>query len=331
MYVKRFAMFITVMFLFSALLTGCGDGNKVATTPDTKPLRIATGPEPETLDPRISNGNPEANIQYQLFEGLCTRDKAGNILPAVAEKLTDTANGAYGLVATTGERWVALYEHLGMYALANDLNFVNAEATECVLNQGDNVQAIQYWVDLFNKGVMSQDLLLTDTGTGREQSFGNNKAAMFFGGFWAADVLKADYDMTYPEDYGIVPLEGTGGFASSTGGWIFTISRDSQHPQEALDYIAWVLSDGERLSKFTTIMPSTEAASQLSLQGEFYEPFKMLLAQPNTRHPIPLNPGLPEQAEVLRNVVQSALLGEMTAQEAADSFCQQIEGTLFQP
>lgn len=253
-------------------------------------------------------------------------------LPAVAEQMTDADNGVYGLVATTGERWVSLYEHLGMYALANNLNFVNADATECVLNQGDNVQAIQYWVDLFGKGVMSQDLLLTDPGTGREQAFGNGKAAMFFGGFWAADVLKADYEMTYPEDYGIVPLAGKDGdMASSTGGWIFTLTRDSQHPQEALDYIAWVLSDGDRLSKFTTIMPSTEAASKLSLQGEFYEPFKMLLAQPNTRHPIPLNPGLPEQAEVLRNVLQSALLGDMTAQEAADSFCQQIEGTLFQP
>ena len=76
-------------------------------------------------------------------------------------------------------------------------------------------------------------------------------------------------------------------------------------------------------------MPATQAASALTLQGEFFEPFKDLLASPNTVHPIPLNPGLPEQAEVLRNVTQSAILGEMTAQEAADSFCAQIDGTLF--
>lgn len=251
-------------------------------------------------------------------------------LPEVALEMTDADNGVYGLVATTGERWVALYEHIGMYALANGLDFVNAEATECVLNQGDNVQAIQYWVDLFNSGVISQDILLTGTGSEREQAFGNNKAAMYLGGHWSAAVLEADYGMTYPENYGIVPLEGSIGTASTTGGWIFTITRDAQHPQEAMDFIAWVLSDGEKLAKFTNIMPSTEAATLLTLEGEFYEPFKTLLAQPNTRHPIPLNPGLPEQAEVLRNVVQSALLGDMTAQEAADSFCEQIEGTLYQ-
>lgn len=251
-------------------------------------------------------------------------------LPAVALEMTDAENGIYGFVATSGERWVALYEHLGMYALANGLDFVNEDATECVLNQGENVQALQYWVDLFNSGVMSQDILLTGTGGEREQSFGNNVAAMYLGGHWSADTLRNDYDMTYPEDYGIVALEGSVGTASSTGGWIFTITRDSQNPQAAMDFIAWVLSDAENLSNFTNIMPSTEAATLLTLEDEFYEPFKALMAQPNTRHPIPLNPGLPEQAEVLRNVLQSALLGDMTAQEAADSFCQQIENTLYQ-
>jgi ABC-type glycerol-3-phosphate transport system substrate-binding protein len=153
---------------------------------------------------------------------------------------------------------------------------------------------------------------------------------MYLGGFWSADTLKNDYKMTYPDDYGIVALEGADGIGSSTGGWIFAVTRDSKNPQEALNFIAWILGDGERLSKFTGLMPATAAASALTLKGDFYEPFKKLLESPNTRHPIPLNPGLPEQAEVLRNVTQSAILGQMTAQEAADSFCNQISGTLFQ-
>ena len=251
-------------------------------------------------------------------------------IPDLAKKLTDTSKGIYGFVATSGERWLWLYEHAGMYALANGYKFVNDDATECVLNQGDNVKAIQFWVDLFKSGVLSQDVLLTGTGAEREQSFGNNKAAMYLGGFWSAGTLESDYKMKYPDDYGIVALEGSAGIGSSTGGWIFAVTRDSKNPQEALNFIAWILGDGERLSKFTGLMPSTAAASALTLKGDFYEPFKKLLESPNTRHPIPLNPGLPEQAEVLRNVTQSAILGQMTAQEAADSFCNQISGTLFQ-
>ncbi|MFN8447811.1 MAG: sugar ABC transporter substrate-binding protein [Anaerolineae bacterium] len=280
----------------------------------------------------IDTGTRLLYYNKQLFAdaGLEPPTTWDEVIP-LAQQLTDTEKGIYGFVATSGERWLWLYEHAGMYAMANGYRFVNDEGTECVLNQGDNIQAIQYWVDMFNAGVLSQDVLLTGTGGEREQSFGNNLAAMYLGGFWSAGTLESDYGMTYPDDYGIVVLQGSDGIGSSTGGWIFTVTRDSQHPQEALDFIAWILGDAERLSKFTGLMPATAGASALVLQDDFYTPFKELLESPNTRHPIPLNPGLPEQAEVLRNVTQSAILGEMTAQEAADSFCQQIEGTLFQP
>jgi len=251
-------------------------------------------------------------------------------IPDLAKKLSKPDKGVYGFVATSGERWLWLYEHAGMYALANGYKFVSDDATECTLNQGDNVKAIQFWVDMFKSGAMSQDTLLTGTGAEREQAFGNNQAAMYLGGFWSADTLKSDYKMNYPDDYGIVALEGAAGTGSSTGGWIFSISKDSKNPQAAMDFIAWILGDATRLSNFTGLMPSTQGASDLVLKGDFYEPFKKLLESPNTRHPIPLNPGLPEQAEVLRNVTQSAILGQMTSQEAADSFCKQIEGTLFQ-
>ena len=147
-------------------------------------------------------------------------------IPDACRETDRHRKGVYGFVATSGERWLWLYEHAGMYALANGYQFVNDDATQCMLNQGDNVQAIQFWVDLFNEGVMSQDMLLTGTGAEREQSFGNNKAAMYLGGFWSADTLKSDYGMTYPDDYGIVALEGKAGIGSSTGGWIFSISRE---------------------------------------------------------------------------------------------------------
>ncbi len=250
-------------------------------------------------------------------------------LPDVAVQMTDADNGVYGLVATSGERWVWLYGYAGMYALANNLQILNDDATECVLNQGDNVKIIQYWVDLYNSGAMSQEDLLVGGGPERLLAFGNKRAAMFLGGFWTAGSLENDYGMTWPDDYGIIPLEGSAGFASTTGGWIFAISRDAQNPEAAMDFINFVISNPENLVRFSGLMPATRAATDISLEGKFYDPFKELLNSPNTAHPIPLNPGLPEQAEVLRNVTQAAILGDMTAQEAADSFCSQIEGTMY--
>jgi multiple sugar transport system substrate-binding protein len=247
----------------------------------------------------------------------------------VAKQLTNADEGIYGLSAVAGERWVFLYEVLGMNAIANGQKFVNDDATECVFNQDDNWQALQFWVDAFEAGVVSQDDMMAGTGDARSLAFGNNKAAMYLGGHWEREGLDANYDMQWPDDYGVILLEGTAGVGSSTGGWLASITRDAQHPQEAYDFLEFIVNTPENLVRFTNIMPSSIAGTPLALTDEFYDPFKEVLAA-NAYHPIPLNPGLPEQAEVLRNVAQAAMLGQMTAQEAATSFCDQIEGTLFQ-
>jgi oligopeptide transport system substrate-binding protein len=49
-------------------------------------LHRGNGAEPETLDPQKATGVPEANIQYDLFEGLTTYTPDGKVVPGVAEK-----------------------------------------------------------------------------------------------------------------------------------------------------------------------------------------------------------------------------------------------------
>src|SRR5688500_504372 len=63
------------------------------TTPPTRNvLRYVNGPEPETLDPAVSSGQPEAHIYLALFEGLVEYDpKSLNAIPAIAERW-DTNN-----------------------------------------------------------------------------------------------------------------------------------------------------------------------------------------------------------------------------------------------
>ena len=63
------------------------------TTPPTRNvLRYVNGPEPETLDPAVSSGQPEQHIYMALFEGLVEYDpKSLNAIPAIAERW-DTNN-----------------------------------------------------------------------------------------------------------------------------------------------------------------------------------------------------------------------------------------------
>ncbi len=49
-------------------------------------LHRGNGAEPETIDPQKSTGVTEANIEYELFEGLTTYSANGDVVPGVAEK-----------------------------------------------------------------------------------------------------------------------------------------------------------------------------------------------------------------------------------------------------
>ena len=50
-------------------------------------LRYVTGSEPESLDPQVGTGQPEARIYVALFEGLTDYDpKTGDVAPGLAER-----------------------------------------------------------------------------------------------------------------------------------------------------------------------------------------------------------------------------------------------------
>src|SRR5204862_7692149 len=66
---------LVVFLTASLLLAGCSSsassryfGRTVA--PEDDVLRYVTGSEPETLDPQVSAGQPEARIYMALYEGL---------------------------------------------------------------------------------------------------------------------------------------------------------------------------------------------------------------------------------------------------------------------
>ena len=62
------------------------------TPPERNILRYVNGPEPESFDPAISSGQPEARIYMALFEGLVEyHPKSLDAIPAIAERW-DTNN-----------------------------------------------------------------------------------------------------------------------------------------------------------------------------------------------------------------------------------------------
>src|SRR5215218_5867460 len=56
-------------------------------------LHRGNGAEPETLDPHLSTGVPEAHLQRDLFEGLVAEAADGKIIPGTAERWEISPDG----------------------------------------------------------------------------------------------------------------------------------------------------------------------------------------------------------------------------------------------
>jgi len=63
--------------------------------PKGQVMRYVTGPEPESLDPQIASGQPEARIYMALYDGLIEyAPKTGQPIPAIAESWESNPDGS---------------------------------------------------------------------------------------------------------------------------------------------------------------------------------------------------------------------------------------------
>ena len=63
--------------------------------PDGQVMRYISGSEPESLDPQVSTGQPEARIYLALYEGLTEYDPVtGQAIPAIAERWEPNADNS---------------------------------------------------------------------------------------------------------------------------------------------------------------------------------------------------------------------------------------------
>jgi oligopeptide transport system substrate-binding protein len=82
---RRVARGLGLAVLAATLTTGLAAAEKV--------LHRGNGAEPETLDPALSSGVPESWLQYDLFEGLLTKDGKDGLIPGAAERWEVSPDG----------------------------------------------------------------------------------------------------------------------------------------------------------------------------------------------------------------------------------------------
>src|SRR6266511_3750028 len=75
--------------------------------PKGQELRYISGSEPESLDPHVSTGQPEARIYLALYEGLTEyHPVTGDVIPAIAERWeTNGDNTEFTFYLRRNARW----------------------------------------------------------------------------------------------------------------------------------------------------------------------------------------------------------------------------------
>src|SRR5436190_15115084 len=75
--------------------------------PAGQELRYVSGSEPESLDPQVSTGQPEARIYLALYEGLTEyHPVTGQVIPAIAERWQANAdNTEFTFYLRRNARW----------------------------------------------------------------------------------------------------------------------------------------------------------------------------------------------------------------------------------
>src|SRR3712207_7251980 len=94
---RKTARTLTLATLFALLFVSCGPPVRKdeffgkLEPPEGQTLRYITGSEPESLDPQMSSGQPEARIDVALYEGLVEyHPKTMEPIPGVAEDRKST-------------------------------------------------------------------------------------------------------------------------------------------------------------------------------------------------------------------------------------------------
>ena len=93
---RRIQAIIASALILGLAVTGCGTaGNSGGTSTASSAMKLsfAPGGEPKTLDPQMSEGIPEANMETALFEGLTRLDKDNNPQLAIADNIDVSADG----------------------------------------------------------------------------------------------------------------------------------------------------------------------------------------------------------------------------------------------
>ena len=235
-------------------------------------------------------------------------------LKAAGEKLTDAANGKYGigLFAHKGEDTVVVMDS---FIFSNGGKVLNDDGT-CGLTSAESVGALAYLQSLAPyapKGIAN-----ASSGDMRELFLNGSLAVEFWPALEQPTLQKSplNWDFvngTAPE--GKTPI-------GTYGGWNLVIYKNSEHKEAAWKFIEFLTREDVN-GKVVDLVPANVEAAQAFLEANRKGP-ERIMEQLGNAAPRPLSPRYLEVSDIQVTLAQD-IFGGMDPKEAADKACAAID------
>lgn len=207
---------------------------------------------------------------------------------------------------------------------SNGGDLLTEDGKTCLLDQPEAVEALQLYDDLTNEYHVTPEGVTTYSWSESQDAFLSGKASMTILGNSQLYTFLTEY----PDfDFGVslIPRADDGNFSSFGGGDLIAIMEQSEHKEEAWDFVEYVLSEEVQVELFAKngLLPARTDLfdnEYFNEKAEYYDVLKEALEVSRASKSEKYN----EMNQPLVNATQSCLMGNATAEEAFQNATKEI-------
>lgn len=205
--------------------------------------------------------------------------------------------------------WVAFLWQAGGYV-------INEDQTRVLFNSSAGREALDLWKTIYN------NLALSSFTADQDMAFASQMTAMILDGPWNLP----RYDkLLHKMDWAVAPLpEGQFQRATNTGGEFLVIFKQSKHPQEAWEFVKWIIQPEIQAfwSMESGYLPVRRAVLNIQSYQDYLEKhpnFRVYVEQMKfARSTRSIDNYSQEIDRLLANAIEKATVGKMESQGALD-------------
>lgn len=191
------------------------------------------------------------------------------------------------------------------------------------INGPESVAAFTMLTDLYNQGCISPNVL--GGGIGTADGHATGLYANIIDGPWMVDIYKGNYP-DFKVNFALIPTGPDGTTSSVVGGEDVVAFFTSEHPEEAMLWMSYLLSEeAQKMMAEVGVMPTLASLAGDPAMPEYFGIFQEQLKTAQARVPHPL---WGDMDGAINNAFQRMLRGEQTPQEALDQAAEEINALL---